>query len=149
MAINICPSANRLINPAFYNTLDQSISKHLTVMPQRLKLLTVREGEFDTLLVPTSNFCLKKAIVNYIQTQGEENNEQELSVDIENLKIGLIEKFGDKLFKEEEALTSLAERLKKITSHLNKIINRNSLLFAKCPKTYTCKDVDLAPPFLD
>ena len=79
--------------------------------------------------------------------QEQEDGEQELSVDIENLKIGLIEKFSDKLFKDEEALTSLAERLKKITSHLNKIINRNSNLFAKCPKTYTCKDVDMAPPF--
>ena len=62
---------------------------------------------------------------------------------MDNLKAGLIMKFGDKLFKGEEKVgTSKADKLKKLTPHLNKIINRNSSLFAKCPKTYTCKDGD-------
>ena len=33
MAENICPQANRYTNPAFFKTLEQAISKHLTVQP--------------------------------------------------------------------------------------------------------------------
>ena len=52
MAVDICPNANRQINPAFYKTLDQAVSKYLNVQPQRLKLLAVDESEFDSILNP-------------------------------------------------------------------------------------------------
>ena len=74
---------------------------------------------------------------------------QELSIDIEHLKIGLVERYGDQLFKDDEVATSFADRLKKVTCHLNKIVNRNQKLFVKCPKTYACKEAELAPPISD
>ena len=61
---------------------------------------------------------------------------------MDELKEGLIDDYNNKLFKDDTLDASKAERLKKLTSHLNKVINRNSTLFAKYPKTYTCKDID-------
>ena len=97
-----------MINPAFFKTLDQAISKYLNVKPQRLRLLHHEDKEFDSILNPPrdTGFCLKRAIVNYIEISTQKG----MSVDLENLKLGLIEMFGDKLFKDETVGASMAEK---------------------------------------
>jgi hypothetical protein len=44
MAILICPIAKAEANKAFYTTLEQALSKYLTIQPRMVRLLVVPEN---------------------------------------------------------------------------------------------------------
>ena len=89
-----------------------------------------------------SAFSLKYVVQQYILDHSDSQYIDELSIGFDELKEALIREYNTELFKSDMQEASMAERLKKLTTTLNKLFNRNNDMFIKCMKTYTCYEAE-------
>jgi len=91
----------------------------------------------------SGHFVLKNVVSQYIQDHSDSHDTDDLSIGFDELKEGLIREYNTELFKSDMQDASMAERLKKLSTTLSKLFSRNSDLFIKCMKTYTCYDSEI------
>jgi len=86
------------------------------------------------------HFSLKNVVSQYIQDFSDSQDSDDLSIGFDELKEALIREYNTELFKADMQDASIAERLKKLSTTLNKLFCRNTDMFVKCMKTYNCSD---------
>lgn len=86
------------------------------------------------------HFSLKNVVSQYIQEFSDSTDSNDLSIGFDELKEALIREYNTELFKEDMQNASMSERLKKLSTTLNKLFCRNPDIFVKCMKTYNCSD---------
>lgn len=140
-AVTIFPPANKDVNPGFYKTLEQAISKHCVVLQQPMVHLVASSDLVSKVALKPSVTKFNEMLMMVLadQPNGSVAFDGVKKLLFENYKHALFKGVSDLTFTQFVATDAGQQELKKIDVKISKALERNLDVFTKSPKLYGLK----------